>query len=164
MGATVASETTAAAPGEVGIVRRDPLAMKPFCGYHFAEYWTHWLSFEEKAKNLPEVFTVNWFRKNENNKFMWPGFGENMRVLEWIVNRVSGNVNARSTAIGDMPIIDDFNFKGMDFNKSDLAELLNVDPKGWENEIKDIKQHLDSYGERVPADLYLELNKISDNI
>jgi phosphoenolpyruvate carboxykinase (GTP) len=164
MGATVASETTAAATGEVGIVRRDPMAMKPFCGYHFADYWTHWLSFAEKSNNLPEVFTVNWFRKNDNNKFMWPGFGENMRVLEWVFNRVSGKVKAQSTAIGEMPIINDFNFEGFDFNESDLAQLLKVDSKAWEGEIKDIKRHLETYGERVPAELYVELNKISDNL
>jgi len=158
MGATVASETTAAATGAVGVVRRDPMAMKPFCGYHFADYWSHWLSFSEKAAKLPEVFTVNWFRKDENNKFMWPGFGDNMRVLEWIVNRVAGKVDAQSTAIGDMPKTEDFNFQGMDFDAEDLEKLLAIDTEAWNNEINDVQIHLDSFGSRVPEALYKELD------
>lgn len=164
MGATVASETTAAATGEVGIVRRDSMAMKPFCGYHFADYWTHWLSFEEKASKLPEIFTVNWFRKDENNKFMWPGFGENMRVLEWIVKRVSGKVDAQSTAIGEMPKSKDFNFEGIDFDQESLSDLLAVDNAAWKNEIDSVKEYLDSYGEKVPAELYKELNTIKSKL
>ncbi|MCF6318419.1 MAG: phosphoenolpyruvate carboxykinase (GTP) [Proteobacteria bacterium] len=164
MGASVASETTAAATGAVGIVRRDPMAMKPFCGYHFADYWAHWLSFEEKASNLPEIFTVNWFRKDENNQFMWPGFGDNMRVLEWIFKRVSGQVEAKLTAIGDMPHIKDFNFENLNLDESGLSKLLEVDACAWKKEVEDIKQYLDSYGEKVPAKLYDELDTISDNI
>lgn len=164
MGATVASETTAAATGEVGIVRRDPMAMKPFCGYHFADYWTHWLSFQDKANNLPEIFTVNWFRKDENNKFMWPGFGENMRVLEWIVNRVSGKVDAQSTAIGDMPNTEDFNLDDINFSENDLNKLLNVDSQAWKKEVNDVRSYLQTYGERVPVELYDELDIINNNI
>jgi len=164
MGATVASETTAAATGAVGVVRRDPMAMKPFCGYHFADYWAHWLSFEEKATNLPEVFTVNWFRKDENNNFMWPGFGDNMRVLEWIVNRVAGKTDAQSTAIGEMPKPQDFNFEGTDFSTDDLEKLLEVDVQAWNNEIEDVQKHLDSFGSRVPSALYEELKKTKSNL
>jgi len=164
MGATVASETTAAATGEVGIIRRDPMAMKPFCGYHFADYWTHWLSFQEKANHLPEVFTVNWFRKDANNKFMWPGFGENMRVLEWIVNRVSNKVAAQSTAIGEIPHVDDFNLDDINFSENDLRKLLEVDSSAWKKEVEDIRAYLESYGEKVPSDLFNELDKINNNI
>jgi phosphoenolpyruvate carboxykinase (GTP) len=140
------------------------MAMKPFCGYHFADYWAHWLSFAEKANNLPEIFTVNWFRKDENNKFMWPGFGENMRVLEWIVNRVSGKVKAQSTAIGEMPNIEDFNFEGINFNQNDLARLLEIDSMAWKNELNDIKSYLDTYGSKVPGELYSELDGIHKNL
>ena len=164
MGATVASETTAAATGEVGIVRRDPMAMKPFCGYHFADYWSHWLSFAEKSDNLPEIFTVNWFRKNENNKFMWPGFGENMRVLEWIVKRVTGKVEASSTAIGDMPHIKDFNLEGIDFNEQDLADLLAVDTEAWSKEVVGVREYLEGFGKKVPESLYKELEKTKNNV
>ncbi len=164
MGATVASETTAAATGQVGVVRRDPMAMQPFCGYHFADYWTHWLSFEKKADKLPKIFTVNWFRKDQDNRFMWPGFGENMRVLEWILARVKGDVNATETAIGSMPKITDFNLDGLDFDEGDLLELLAVDKKAWNNEIEDVKDYLESYGDRVPQALYKELEKTKNNL
>jgi phosphoenolpyruvate carboxykinase (GTP) len=164
MGATVASETTAAATGTVGVVRRDPMAMKPFCGYHFADYWSHWLSFEQKASKLPQVFTVNWFRKDQNNKFMWPGFGDNMRVLEWIINRVTGKVNAQSTAIGDLPNIGDINISGMEFNNQQLSDLLAVDEEKWQQETKEIEQYLAGFGDKVPKALFEELEKTRINI
>ena len=160
MGATVASETTAAATGAVGIVRRDPMAMKPFCGYHFADYWAHWLSFEQKANNLPAIFTVNWFRKDEDNKFMWPGFGENMRVLEWIFNRVAGKVGAKATAIGNTPKISELNLEGLGVNSQTLEQLLTVNSENWKLEVENIRSHLDSYGEKVPQALYDELQNI----
>ena len=164
MGATVASETTAAATGAVGVVRRDPMAMKPFCGYHFADYWSHWLSFEQKANNLPQIFTVNWFRKDENNKFMWPGFGDNMRVLEWIINRVTGKVNAQPTVIGDVPNIGDINISDMNFNTQQLIDLLAVDNEKWQQEIEDVEQYLAGFGKRVPSALYEELEKTRNKI
>ncbi len=158
MGATVASETTAAATGAVGVVRHDPMAMKPFCGYHFADYWSHWLSFDKEDANLPKVFTVNWFRKDEDGKFMWPGFGDNMRVLEWIVKRVTGKVDAQSSALGDMPKVEDFNLDGLDgFNREDLSRLLAVNASGWVDEIKNTTEYLQSFGTRVPEALYEEL-------
>jgi phosphoenolpyruvate carboxykinase (GTP) len=164
MGATVASETTAAATGAVGVVRRDPMAMKPFCGYHFADYWSHWLSFEEKASNLPEIFTVNWFRKDENNKFMWPGFGENMRVLEWIVSRVENKVDAKDTPIGFLPEAKDLNLKGLKLDSSNLEGLLEVNLDSWQNEISEVKKYLKSFGSRVPSQLYIELDKIKGKL
>ncbi len=164
MGATVASETTAAATGAVGVVRRDPMAMKPFCGYHFADYWTHWMSFAEKSNKLPEIFTVNWFRKDKNNKFMWPGFGENMRVLEWVVNRIAGKVGSNQTAIGSMPKIADFNLDGIDVNGDELAELQAIDVEAWNQEIKDVKQYLEGFGERVPQSMYDELEETRKNM
>ncbi len=163
MGALVASETTAAATGQVGVVRHDPMAMKPFCGYHFADYWSHWLSFEKQGANLPDIFTVNWFRKDQNGKFMWPGFGDNMRVLEWIVKRVTGKVDGQTTALGDMPKLDDFNLDGLsDFTREDLAKLLAIDSEGWKTEIDNSKQYLESFGSKVPAVLYQELAKTKE--
>lgn len=157
MGATVASETTAAATGEVGVVRRDPMAMKPFCGYHFGDYWGHWIGMQEKASQLPKVFTVNWFRKDDNGKFMWPGFGENMRVLEWIVGRCQGELSASETAIGHVPTKSDINTNDLNMDMTVLEELLTVDAEGWKNETKSIQSFLDEYGDRVPEALYDEL-------
>ncbi|VAW34855.1 Phosphoenolpyruvate carboxykinase [GTP] [hydrothermal vent metagenome] len=161
MGATVASETTAAATGAVGVVRRDPMAMQPFCGYHFGDYWSHWLTFDKAGANLPAVFTVNWFQKDANNKFMWPGFSENMRVLEWIIKRVARTVKADNTALGYMPKIEDFNLTGLeDFNSDDLAKLLHIEPEGWKTEIANTVEYLEGFGKRVPQVLYQELDKI----
>jgi len=154
MGATVASETTAAATGAVGVVRRDPMAMKPFCGYHFGDYWKHWVSMQDKADKLPKVFTVNWFRKDE---VMWPGFGENMRVLEWIVKRIEGEVEAEETPIGNLPKAEDLNTSGLDIDAEVLSALFAIDQSGWQNEVAAIDEFLAEYGDRVPAELKQEL-------
>ncbi|MFC3192996.1 phosphoenolpyruvate carboxykinase (GTP) [Marinicella sediminis] len=164
MGATVASETTAAATGAVGVVRRDPMAMKPFCGYHFGDYWGHWISMQEKASRLPKVFTVNWFRKDEQGQFMWPGFGENMRVLEWIIGRCQDQLDANETAIGMLPSRDDINTKDLDMDLNVLDELLAVDQQAWQNELSSVDAFLQGYGERVPAALFKQLRRISDQL
>ena len=157
MGATVASETTAAATGAVGVVRRDPMAMKPFCGYHFGDYWKHWVSMQDKADKLPKVFTVNWFRKDADGQFMWPGFGDNMRVLEWIVKRIEGEADAEETPIGNMPKAGDLNTQGLDIDPETLQALFAVDTEGWQKEVADIDAFLAEYGDRVPAELKQEL-------
>jgi phosphoenolpyruvate carboxykinase (GTP) len=157
MGATVASETTAAATGAVGVVRRDPMAMKPFCGYHFGDYWKHWVSMQDKADKLPRVYTVNWFRKNEEGQFMWPGFGDNMRVLEWIVKRIEGEVDAEESPIGNLPRAGDLNTEGLDLDAATLAELFAVDQDGWQQEVAAIDAFLAEYGDRVPAEIKAEL-------
>ncbi len=113
VGASVASETTAAATSKVGVVRRDPMAMLPFCGYNFADYWTHWLNIGSKLKNPPKIYHVNWFRRDADGKFLWPGYGENLRVLEWMLGRVAGKVSANETAIGNLPKPTDLNLKGL---------------------------------------------------
>lgn len=164
MGATVASETTAAATGEVGVVRRDPMAMKPFCGYHFGDYWGHWLSFADKAEKLPKVFTVNWFRKNEQGQFMWPGFGDNMRVLEWIIARCKGQVAASEKAIGALPESSDLNLKDLSLDASTLAELLAVDAQGWQEEMDAVAEYLDTFGSRVPEALYQQVKEIKSKL
>jgi len=160
MGATVASETTAAATGAVGVVRRDPMAMKPFCGYHFGDYWKHWVSMQDKADKLPKVFTVNWFRKDEDGQFMWPGFGENMRVLEWIVKRIEGEVEADETPIGNLPKAEDLNTTGLGIEAEVLSALFAIDQSGWQNEVAAIDEFLAEYGDRVPAELKQELETI----
>jgi len=164
MGATVASETTAAATGAVGVVRRDPMAMKPFCGYHFGDYWGHWVGMKDKASNLPKVFTVNWFRKNEEGKFMWPGFGENMRVLEWIIGRCQGQLEATETAIGHLPTQADINTDGLDMDMEVLDQLLTVDQQGWSQEVASVNEFLNEYGERVPDELFSELEYINSEL
>ena len=164
MGATVASETTAAATGAVGVVRRDPMAMKPFCGYHFADYWSHWLSMKEHAAQLPKVFTVNWFRKDQQGKFMWPGFGENMRVLEWILGRCTGDAKASDTAIGHLPTAADLNTTDLDMDLSVLDQLLTVDAEAWRKETADVAEFLDTFGDRVPPAMYDQLQKINEQL
>jgi len=157
LGAAMASETTAAATGKVGVVRRDPMAMKPFCGYNFADYWAHWLSFQHRLDQPPKVFHVNWFRKDENGRFVWPGFGENLRVLDWIIGRCRGEAGARETAIGQMPSASDLNLEGLDLAPERLEGLLEVDPVGWYEELDAIHEYLSGYGDRLPEALELEL-------
>ena len=161
LGASMASETTAAAIGQVGVVRRDPMAMKPFCGYNFADYWAHWLSFTDRTGNLPPIFHVNWFRKDGNGKFMWPGFGDNMRVIEWIINRCKGDVGVNETAIGGLPDAADINIDGLGINGSTLEALLHLDRDAWSVELEQISEYLASYGDRLPAQMTAELDKVA---
>ena len=156
VGASVASETTAAATGEVGIVRRDPMAMKPFCGYNFADYWEHWLSFEKRSEKLPKIFHVNWFRRDKNDRFLWPGFGENLRVLRWIIDRCEGRVEADSLPIGFLPKVESIDVSGLDVSPEVLAQLLAVDTKEWHEEMLQIGEYLESYGDRLPERLKTE--------
>ncbi len=164
MGATVASETTAAATGAVGVVRRDPMAMKPFCGYHFGDYWGHWVDMQNKADKLPKVFTVNWFRKDEQGKFMWPGFGENMRVLEWIIGRCDGELSARETAIGQLPEVKDINTNDLNMDMQVLDQLLTVEADAWKAEVNSVESFLQEYGDRVPEALFAELQNTLKNL
>jgi phosphoenolpyruvate carboxykinase (GTP) len=153
VGAAVASETTAAAAGQVGVTRRDPMAMKPFCGYNFADYWAHWLSFGERSRNLPQIFHVNWFRQDQNGRFLWPGFGENLRVLRWIIDRCSGRVGARETPIGFLPTAADLDLSGLTLPSDSLAALLGVDNESWRHEIDDIESYFREFGDRMPREL-----------
>ncbi|MEM6935849.1 MAG: phosphoenolpyruvate carboxykinase (GTP), partial [Pseudomonadota bacterium] len=162
LGASMASETTAAATGAVGVVRRDPMAMKPFCGYNFADYFSHWLTVGEKAGRAPKVFHVNWFRKDENGRFMWPGFGENMRVLRWIVGRCRGEVGAQDTAIGLLPTPADLDVSGLDLAPETLEALLSLDQAGWQQELSEIGTYLESYGERLPAELAAQQRRVAE--
>ena len=159
VGAGMASETTAAATGAVGVVRRDPMAMKPFAGYNFGDYFAHWLSFAKHGSALPKIFHVNWFRKNSDGKFLWPGFGDNMRVLEWMLKRVAGQVPGRETAIGILPRMDELDTQGLAVPAAALNDLLAVDAAGWRAEVGAIADYLDEFGARTPPVLYAELEK-----
>ncbi len=160
-GASMASETTAAATGAVGVVRRDPMAMKPFCGYNFADYFAHWLSFDQRGLKLPHVFHVNWFRKGADGRFLWPGFGDNMRVLEWMLARVSGQIGAIETPIGLLPQPGDLDLDGLDLSPAVAAALTHVDLPGWRTECAQIGEFLAGFGERMPQALLDEHARVT---
>ena len=161
VGASCASEMTAAAIGGAGQVRRDPMAMKPFCGYNFGDYFAHWLSFGGKSDKLPPMFHVNWFRRDKDGKFMWPGFGENMRVLAWIIDRVEGRVDAKETPIGFLPNVEDIDINGIDVSEETMQALLSVDPSQWEDEVAAIGKYFAEFGDRMPQAIKDELSKIT---
>ena len=157
LGASVASETTAAATGEVGVVRRDPMAMKPFAGYHFGDYWAHWLHVGAQLSSPPGIFHVNWFRRDAKGRFLWPGFGENLRVLRWILGRCAGTAGAAEKGIGYLPRPSDLDTAGLKLEDGDLAALLEVEPQAWVRELADISRYLDDYEPQVPQALRDEL-------
>jgi phosphoenolpyruvate carboxykinase (GTP) len=161
VGAAMGSETTAAATGAVGVMRRDSMAMKPFCGYNFADYFAHWLSFDRPELTLPEIFHVNWFRKGSDGKFLWPGFGDNLRVLEWMIGRIEGHAGARETPIGHVPAPGDLNTQGLAMAGGALQQLLEVDVDGWQAELASIAEYLDGFGPRMPAALKAEQQRVA---
>ncbi|MBR5192745.1 MAG: phosphoenolpyruvate carboxykinase (GTP) [Clostridia bacterium] len=165
VGSIMASETTAAATGAVGVVRRDPMAMRPFIGYNMGDYFNHWIEMGKKVKNQPKIFNVNWFRTDDEGNFMWPGFGDNLRVLDWILDRCEGKVDAKETAIGYVPNVEDINIAGLeDVSKETIEELLSIDKESWLEEVKGIKEFYDSIGERVPAELYNQLQALKEKL
>jgi phosphoenolpyruvate carboxykinase (GTP) len=153
----VASETTAAATDAVGVVRRDPMAMLPFAGYNFGDYWSHWIDIGAKLKSPPQIFHVNWFRQNSAGKFLWPGYGENLRVLRWVIDRCKGSARAHETAIGLLPDPADLDLQGLDIAPGAIDELLAVSPPLWQEEFAGIDRYLSGFGDRVPAPLRAEL-------
>jgi phosphoenolpyruvate carboxykinase (GTP) len=153
LGATLASETTAAATGAVGVVRRDPMAMLPFCGYNMGDYWGHWLSMAKRATNPPKIFRVNWFRRDEKGRFLWPGFGENLRVLQWVIERSKGSGKADETPIGYVPTASSIDGKGLDASKAALNELLQVDREGWRANIRSQTEFFEKFGDRLPVSI-----------
>ena len=159
VGASVASETTAAAVGQVGVVRRDPMAMQPFCGYNFADYWGHWFEIGRKLTKPPKLFHVNWFRRDAQGRFLWPGFGENLRVLAWMLDRHAGKAGAAETPIGYLPRPSDLDIKGLDVSADDLKALLTVDAGQWRNEMAELRKYFEQYGSRVPAELRRQLDE-----
>jgi phosphoenolpyruvate carboxykinase (GTP) len=162
MGTIVSSQTTAAAAGEIGKLRHDPFAMIPFCGYNMGDYFRHWLSVGERAQHdkLPKVFYVNWFSKDESGKYLWPGFGDNIRVLEWVFERTNGKIGAQKTAIGYVPHAEDLNTKGLDIKEQDVKKLLEVDVAKWLDEVKEIKEYYKIFGDNLPEGIAQELEDL----
>jgi phosphoenolpyruvate carboxykinase (GTP) len=158
LGSTMSSETTAAAAGTVGKLRFDPMAMLPFCGYHMGEYFSHWLNMGARpGAQMPRVYGVNWFRKGADGRWLWPGFGDNARVLKWIFERCDGAAEAQATAIGNLPTAGALDLSGLSIDPADVRELLKVDKSQWLSELKDIDHHLAQFGARLPKALQDEL-------
>lgn len=164
MGARMGSETTAAAIHQVGELRRDPMAMLPFCGYNMGDYFLHWLNIGKRLAHPPKIFSVNWFRINEDGKFIWPGFGENIRVLKWIIDRVYNRIGARETPLGLMPKIEDLELDGLDISKDGLEKLFEVERSQWQEELKGIKDFFKQFGERMPDEIWREYDKLSKEL
>ncbi|PYK65506.1 MAG: phosphoenolpyruvate carboxykinase (GTP) [Verrucomicrobia bacterium] len=166
LGSACGSETTAAALGQAGVLRRDPFAMLPFCGYNMADYFAHWLSFAQRAdrSKLPKVYFVNWFRKDGNGKWLWPGYGENSRVLKWICERVEGAAKAQETPIGNLPTPDGLDLSGLNLPGEDLKQLLSVDIAGWKKEADDIAAYQAKFGEKLPGALKQQLDELRERL
>ena len=165
VGSIMASETTAAATGAVGVVRRDPMAMLPFCGYHMGDYFAHWIEMGKKlGDKAPKIFNVNWFRTDDEGHFIWPGFGDNLRVLDWIIKRCEGKVDANETAIGYVPKVDDINLEGLDFSRDALAGILEVDNALWSAEVDGIEEFYGKFGDKLPAELSEQLATLKNNL
>ncbi len=160
MGARTGSETTAAAIGLKPGVRRDPMAMLPFCGYNMGDYFKHWLSFQTRTNRLPKIFTANWFRTDENGNFMWPGFGDNIRILKWIIDRVNNKVGAKETPLGLIPKFEDLNLEGTNVTKDVYEKLFAINNDEWKQETEDIEQFLSQFDKRLPEEFFDELNKL----
>lgn len=164
VGSIMASETTAAAAGAVGVVRRDPMAMLPFCGYHMGDYFQHWIDMGKKIKVQPKIFNVNWFRTDSEGHFIWPGFGDNMRVLDWILKRCEETVDADETAIGYVPKPEDINLEGCGVDEETLKGLLNVDTETWKKEAEGIKEFYKKFGDKLPKELNAELSALESRL
>jgi phosphoenolpyruvate carboxykinase (GTP) len=167
MGATLSSETTAAAVGKVGVVRRDPMAMLPFIGYNAADYFGHWIEMGKAASDeslMPQVFYVNWFRRSEDGRFLWPGFGENSRVLKWVVERLEGTGAAVETPIGYCPTPESLDIAGLDLSEADLKDALHVDRDEWAAEIPLVEAWFARFGDRLPTVLWAELDALKQRL
>ena len=161
VGSVMASETTAAAAGAVGVVRRDPMAMLPFCGYHMGDYFKHWLEMGEKlGDKAPKIFSVNWFRTDDEGNFIWPGYGENLRVLNWIVDRCEGRKDAIETPIGSVPRVEDLDVTDLAIDNDTLAGLLEVDKEVWNKEVAEIEKHYETFGDKLPKELKVQLENL----
>ncbi|MBQ8304528.1 MAG: phosphoenolpyruvate carboxykinase (GTP) [Clostridia bacterium] len=165
VGSAMASETTAAAAGAVGVVRRDPMAMLPFCGYHMGDYFRHWLEMGKKlGDKAPKIFNVNWFRTDDEGNFIWPGFGDNMRVLNWIIDRCEGKADATETAIGYVPKPEDIDLTDLDMDMDTLKEILTVDKEIWTKEAEEIEEHYKKFGDKLPEELRAQLENLKANL
>lgn len=160
LGASMDAETTAAATGAIAVVRRDPMAMRPFCGYNMGDYFGYWLSMGKRLKKPPLVFRVNWFRKDENGKYLWHGYGENIRVLRWILDRVRGKGSAVQTSIGYLPTLESIDTSGMSLMPSALREVLSFDRGGWKKEVDEIEKFFSQFESRLPVELQKEVARL----
>ena len=162
LGAIMGAETTAAATGAVGVVRRDPMAMLPFCGYNMADYFGHWLNMGKKMKDPPKIFFINWFRKDEADRFLWPGFGDNIRALNWAIRRAQGDPSCKAdeTPIGLVPRKEDLDLSGLNISTEHFRKLVEMDRKDWEKELQDARQFLEQFGSRLPAEIWEEFNRL----
>ncbi|MBI3578166.1 MAG: phosphoenolpyruvate carboxykinase (GTP), partial [Ignavibacteriales bacterium] len=164
LGSGMGAETTAAATGAVGVVRRDPMAMLPFCGYNMGDYFSHWLAMGKKLKKPPLIFRVNWFRKDNEGKFYWPGYGDNIRVLKWILERVRGGGKAQETAIGYLPTPDGIDVEGLTLKPGTMEELTSIDKAGWLNGTKAMNEFYTPFGNRMPGEIWDEYNKLKQRL
>ena len=164
VGATMASETTAAAAGAVGVVRRDPMAMRPFVGYNMADYFQHWYDMGKKITNQPKIFNVNWFRLDKDGNFMWPGFGDNMRVLNWILDRCEGKVDAVETEIGYVPNKEDLELEGLDITDDALTELLSIDKEAWKEDLANQREFFAQFGDRLPKEIKDSMDELEKRL
>jgi phosphoenolpyruvate carboxykinase (GTP) len=164
VGATLASETTAATTGAVGVTRRDPMAMLPFCGYNMGDYFRHWFEMGRKIKNPPKIFHVNWFRRDENGKFLWPGYGENVRVLKWMLDRIEGRAQATDTPIGYVPTAASLDLDGLSILRKNLDELLAVNPSDWAEEVTATGKFFEKFGDRLPEEIRTEHKALADRL
>jgi phosphoenolpyruvate carboxykinase (GTP) len=162
--ATMASETTAAITGDIGVTRRDPMAMLPFCGYNMADYFAHWFAMGPKMKKPPKIYNVNWFRKDADGKFLWPGYGENVRVLKWMLERIEGRAGATETPIGYVPTPDSLTLDGLSLTKGALAELLRVNPADWVAEEESTAKFFEKFGKRLPSQITEEHKALADRL
>lgn len=162
--ARMGSETTAAAAHQVGVLRRDPMAMLPFCGYSMGDYFGHWLNIGKRMTNPPKIFSVNWFRQDDNGSFMWPGFGDNIRVLEWIIRRSKGKAKGRSTPIGIVPNPDEINMTGLNISKETMEKLFEVNPKEWKSELEDVKVFLRQFADKMPEEMWQQYKELESQL
>lgn len=158
------SETTAAAAHQVGVLRRDPMAMIPFCGYNMGDYFGHWLRVGKKLKHPPRIYSVNWFRTDDAGGFIWPGYGDNIRVMKWIIDRIYGRVGAKETPIGLMPYLKDLEVQGLNIPQGNLERLFEVKPSDWKAELDDIQKFLDQFGEHTPAEIRQEHRSLCEKL
>ncbi|KPK39630.1 MAG: phosphoenolpyruvate carboxykinase, partial [Omnitrophica WOR_2 bacterium SM23_29] len=164
LGARSGSETTAAAIHRVGVVRRDPMAMLPFCGYNMGDYFRHWLNIGKKLTHPPKIFSVNWFRVDDDGEFIWPGFSENIRVLKWIVDRVNNRVGAKETPLGLIPKLNDLDFKGLEITKEKFEKLFEIKPSEWQEELQGVEKFLNRFGKHLPAEIWQEHKKLKESL
>ena len=164
LGASMSSETTAAASGAVGEIRRDPMAMRPFIGYHVGDYFQHWLDMSSKITKQPKFFHVNWFRTDDEDKFIWPGFGENIRVLEWITKRVEGSCDAETSVLGLLPKVEDLNFSGLSLSAEQQKVLFEVQVDNWQNDLNSQQEFFDSCGVKLPVEINQQFVSLRDKL